>query len=258
MNIRNTSYPCDGGCTYASDSALSYQGGVLPPVNPVHRWRMEEDGAAVRVASVGSIDLAATNSPGNAAGIDGNAIDFDAASSQRLQDNASASNELKTFFAKGRGAITFWFRPTANAFPGGAYKVWIMKRGAAPNLYEFFIYTAGSGGNNSITVYIAKDDGSHGAFMSTGLSGLVVDQWAFVAVVWDAAQPVLRIYLDGGSNFAEVKTSAGTFTGGQDAPTYIGDDGLNRYADGRLDDLRFYEEVLTAYQVGDVYEDFTS
>jgi len=78
---------------------------------------------------------------------------------------------------------------------------------------------------------------------------LEVNKWYFVAGVYDGS--VMRIYING-ENVGSA-TQTGTLNDGGDNNEYIGVRGTTNYFNGKISDLRIYDEALTESEIKNLY-----
>lgn len=85
-------------------------------------------------------------------------------------------------------------------------------------------------------------------------SGEVLGGWRHIAIVQDAVEQTVRIYVDGALRGFGVRPHPGDFPGGDSQASTIGaglyPQGLQSFLNGQLDDLRIYDRPLSELEVG--------
>ena len=176
------------------------------------------------------VGLATTTAP--VLGAVGQALDFDGSSDQ-INLGSDSSLGVSTFtFASWVNVDTLTSRNTF--YDGGSdfFNTWRVGTESSSGLIKLY--------ENNSGVICASD------------TGLQVNRWYHVAVTYVIATGVCNIYIDG--VFDATATSIRTFDFGS-ATYHIGtDDALNiERMDGKLDDVRIYNRVLSANEVADLY-----
>ncbi len=148
------------------------------------------------------------------------------------------------------GTVTFWMRTAANnSVSAGAT---IFCRPDPGNGSDFIIYQ-GSGSPGNLNV---QGPGTSVAFGSVGAVG--DNKWHFVAVSFDqSASGGVTLYVDGAVDSTNANANAWSWTTGQ--PLQIGyttDLTFQNYT-GLLDDVRYYNTVLSADRVSALFHNVT-
>lgn len=218
-------YNAGGGRAYTA-VATSGDAGNPGTTNLMAYWGLDESGG-MRSDAHGSNELMAGSEPYYAAGIQGNAADFESGYSQYL---TAASN---TSLQMGSSDITFcgWFQ-----FESAASNTLLAKHGAtneytlrtsASNYPQWLVYTAG--GTNFDTFATQINTGS----------------WFFICAWTDKTAGKLYLQVNDGLVYQDAISSAnasgsGSFYIGAQSPT-------TENADARIDEVIFFKgRVLTA------------
>lgn len=201
-------------------------------------WKLEE-ASGTRVDQLGTYNLTAVNTPGNAAGKIGNGCAFVAASSQYLTNTSLQSAGL------GKICIAFWAN-RSNAATDFVTIGWVI------TTHSVFCITVSTDGN----VYVECDGAALSIYASAadGLTG-----WRHYVMVYDGTQTGdanrFKLYR-GGSQVSLSAWSASvpaTFT--TTDPFRIGRDQLNaRFTNAIIDEVGVWTGVaLTSTQVSNLY-----
>jgi len=199
-----------------------------PKGRPALHWTF--DGTATNSGSLGPLlDASLSGSPAYTNGVAGQALALDGA-----DDFASGGYPFQE-----QGTVSLWYRPEA------FYNFnTVFDNARNPDLWEMWIYKDGR-----LRFRMGKDSGE----VSCDLNGLGgPGRWYHLALVWDGVcTNVARLYVDG----AERDSGA---SGGWVAPGGAfhlgGGHAGNTKGRGAVDDVRVYEEPLSAAQVRALYE----
>jgi hypothetical protein len=196
----------------------------------IHHWQLEEDPSATTTVVDAAGDLNGTiEGAVSAAGKVGKALSFDG-SDDRVQ--------VQGFTAPAQGTIVLWINPSLAKSKerflgtGGDFEVWLRNNGELKN--ELF-------DNGSTTI-------------GTGAGAVKANQWQHVAVTYDGAAKTVEIYRNGelkiAGNANLPAVPAGTVLQFGSRPGIA----ATEFYKGLLDDIQMYDEVLTAAQVKQLYE----
>lgn len=205
----------------------------LPLTSLVSYWKLEEASGS-RADSYGTNTLSPTNTPGNAAGISGNAAAFVGASSQQIvvADNASlrSGNIDHT--------ISAW------VYPGSVTGLQCIACKADSDTanfdgYEFMLYLNGT----NVVFLVSKGTGGTGNNTDTISSDVTVstNTWYYVEGYFNATGGILGVAVN---TTVKTKTSA-TIPGTTTGSFRIGAIQSNYYLTGRVDEVSFWKRLLT-------------
>ena len=174
----------------------------------------------------------------------GTSLDFDMPSDNRVQINAPSS--VLDNIWDGGGTVSFW---TYLDSAGQNQSIWVAKenswvinnRASAPSVgIEFDIDFSGQ--SNSLW---RRDD------------GIVVGEWTHVVITYNADSVTNNptLYLNGTQiGLTEITTPAGTREDDAGANIFFGDNPAGTVSqDGRIDDVRFYNRMLTKAEIQALY-----
>ena len=199
----------------------------IPLPDPIAHWKFDENSGTTAVDSISTHAGTLENGPAwsTTGQIDG-ALDFDGVNDQVVVPH---SVPLASFSAL---TITAWINNQAS-FLSSAYRI-ISKETSGQN-DNFWLALSGP---NLVL-------GIDGNFFIPSTS-FVSNQWYHVAASFDDAADMVRIYVDGVEVYAQ-STSASL--GANTAELYIGNNWENKTWDGLLDDVRLYNQALTAQEI---------
>ncbi|MEJ2703551.1 MAG: LamG domain-containing protein [Sedimentisphaerales bacterium] len=193
----------------------------------IHHWKLDENtdaGATVAVDSVGGLNgdiEGATSAPGRLGG----ALSFDGADDVVTVDG---------FIPPEQGTVAFWINPAMAKSKerilgaGGDYEVWLRSNGELKN--ELF-----DGGSTTV---------------GTGAGALNANEWNHVATTYDAATTGVEIYLDGELRASGLANAPSTPTDTTLLFGHRGGAAAGEHYGGLLDDVRIYDNILSATEVG--------
>jgi hypothetical protein len=173
----------------------------------------------------------------------GNALDFDGSN-----DYVSVPDDSTMDFGTGSFSISLWVIATnynsqcmmiINGTSGGGY---------SGKRYGFRY--------DDDDVKFVVDDNTTKTVVATTTNFLHGGAWHHVVAVRDRANDKMRIYVDG-SQSVEGNDNTNNSIDSSSEPVYIGRDGIDsssKYVDGRLDDIRLYDFVLSSDDVEDIYD----
>jgi hypothetical protein len=212
-------------------------------LDPVHRWTLDESSGVSAEDLVGDADGTLVGGPTlGAAGPVGSAMTF---------DDSLDRVTLPTDTLDGRGDVTIsmWFRTAATQ-------------------QQSLLSGARSGNNNAQLIFLYSPTKlryyhgtSSGGFLNWDLPAVNTDQWHHLALVRDQSGGRVTLYLDGQSrgyrttSLSTIDVEHLVLAEEQDRV----DGGYVSWQSflGGLDDVRFYDRVLTAEQIADLYNGST-
>ncbi len=214
--------------TVTSDCGAALVAELAPAGDPVIHWTFDS-GTATNTGSGGAAyDAELAGSPAFVAGIDGDALALDG-----LDDVAGVAYQLAD-----QGTVALWYKPDAfynynTVFDNAVNKDW----------WEMWIYSDGR------LTFRVKNDGSGQMFYDLdNLNGS--NQWYHLALTWNKAVSNTALYVNG------VLCGSGTITNwvSPGSSFYVGGGTAgNTKGKGAVDDVRIYDDALTAAQVQAVH-----
>jgi hypothetical protein len=210
------------------------------------RWKFDESSGSTAADSSGNGNdgtLYNMNDSDWVSGQWGNALDFDGSN-----DYISVSDDSSMDFGTGSFSISLWVIATnynnqsmmiINGSSGGGY---------SGKRYSFRY--------DDDDVIFVVDDNINKTRVATTSNFLHGGEWHHVVAVRDRSADKMRIYVDG-SQSKEGNDSTNNSIDSPSEPVYIGRDGIDQnsnYVDGRLDDIRLYDFVLSSNDVDDIYD----
>jgi len=210
------------------------------------RWKFNESSGSTASDSSGNGNDGTLNNMNDSdwvSGQWGNALDFDGSN-----DYVSVSDDSAMDFGTGSFSISLWVIATnynnssmmiINGTSGGGY---------SGKRYSFRY-------DDDDVIFVVDDDSNKTRAEST-TNFLHGGAWHHVVAVRDRGSDKLRIYVDG-SLISEVTDNTNNSIDSPSEPVYIGRDGIDNsgnYVDGRLDDIRLYDFVLSSDDVDDIYD----
>jgi prepilin-type N-terminal cleavage/methylation domain-containing protein len=100
------------------------------------------------------------------------------------------------------------------------------------------------------SVYGSKFQVFDGVAWESGTTALSADAWYYFTMSFDSVAKTLKIYTNGNLEYS----NTGTATRGSGSVAFLGTDiGDGRYLQGKLDDVRFYNRVLSAAEIAALY-----
>ena len=212
-------------------------------------WKLNESGNVSTAAdSIGTNTGTLTNFPGNpsaswVAGMIAGSLDFDGANDHINAGNTTALDNIAQF------TVSAWIRPDSlgkntrgtivNNAQGGA---------AAPTAGWTFRLTSNS------SLEFSVDYNTTDLVRRTADNTIKTGLWSHVVLTWtgSATATNARVYINGTETAYSVTTDGGTNRVDDSAATLrMGDtpDGSSNF-DGRIDDVRIYNRVLSAAEIG--------
>lgn len=204
--------------------------------NLVAYWKLEE-ASGTRVDATGrGNDLTANNSPGNAAGVQGNALSVVQASSQSL--TRAVSSDL--LLGDTDYTVTAWLNATQITNNKG-----VVGNGDGASTWDYQIYIDTSSIRASIT-----RNGAAGAVLTWG-TPIVAGTWYFVVMTYTVATRFLRLSVDNGTMLAADNAGAHNQTG---TTFSIGrrPQGSSSMA-GSIDEVGVWKRILTSAEITALY-----
>jgi len=188
----------------------------------------------------GSYNGTPTNVNFNVAGKFGNAGDFNGSSSKITNTNQVIPNGATSF--------SFWYNPS-----GATGVQYIIGSGVATASKGIAVGYTGSTG--IFNVYIAKGVTALAANLS-GTTAYSNTDWNNVSVIWDGTTTsnAVKLYVNGS---LEAEGTSDTSSASIGAYTTFGIGGVNGggYAEGKLDQVRIFNRVITATEVETLYNE---
>jgi hypothetical protein len=110
-------------------------------------------------------------------------------------------------------------------------------------------------GEDDLQFRLRTDVGSTTRYTVAGGNEVQANEWTHVAVAWDAADPVMRLYKNGIEIDSRIKDGTAVATGagvkigiGNQSPTVPGDGAIRPFG-GLLDDVRVYDRGLSPEEI---------
>ena len=220
--------------------------------NLVSCWEMQEE-SGTRVDSHGSNDLTDTNSVGYGAGkVLANAADFERTSDEYMSvaDASQTGLDPTTDFS-----VSVWLKfETLPSAYGGLQNMYLVAKEPSPG-YRIQWYSASdlalvSYWNTAGNIYQADTD-------STSItSGADVGSWHHWAFTIDTSAKTIKVYRDNTEQSMSTLSDSGAVSIGNNAnPFYVGAAWApsNTEIDGLMEQLCFWDKVLTSTEVSDLY-----
>lgn len=145
-----------------------------------------------------------------------------------------------------QGSVTFWYR--SNAIWNGGPERALFDASLGNKFFDARVSAAGE------VNFSLEDSDDNDVNFNTTSQAYAADEWVHVAFTWDLPGSDFRIYLNG-----VLSTTDSTATNGTIAELdtlYVGDNrtayhpfGTSNSADGKIDEFRMYDEVLTLAEV---------
>jgi hypothetical protein len=222
-------------------------GGSVISVEPIAHWKLDETTGPTAVDSINGYDGTLANGPAWTSGLLQGALDFDG-----VDDTVDVGPEpaLDDIFASG-ATLTGWIR--ARGWGEGSYGRIADKSNATyPGVgWAFELY-----GPAQALLFQMGYSGATGGW-ATPPGSISLDTWHHVALVFDSSSdtndPV--IYIDGvAQTINELDAPSGTPDPDGDYDLHIGNHAQStvRTFDGLLDDIRFYDRILSAAEIAEL------
>lgn len=146
-------------------------------------------------------------------------------------------------------SINFWVKPNS-ASVGNKY---ILSRWGAGGSRSFYVQLTAAG----FLSFVFTSDGSTSQVISPA-DAVTLDAWNMVTITLDAAAQEAKIYYGGVLKKTQSTTGTSIFNSSNSiiiSALYSGS--LSGYFLGKLDELSFYNDILTQFEIGDIYNDGT-
>ena len=216
-------------------------------------WKLDETAGLIAVDSIGINDgsmiggLNATNDSVSA--VVGQGLEFDGTDDYINVPNAS------TFMPSNDQTIAFWLRPNVdwNTEPNALWRIFGMRAGASDDDPGLRIIVNGFLGGDPMYFRIGDDAGDH--FNSSFIpADWVAGTWYHLAHVFkqNAGTPSGEWFMNGASENSGTHGGPLTPAWGTEA-LRIGAGYFDDDLDGTLDDVRFYNRALSAYEISELY-----
>jgi hypothetical protein len=224
---------CTKTATETIGSTTKVFGCPAETIGIVSYWSLDEasDGSApvTRVDSVGSNNLTDNNTTASAAGVNGNAASFVAASNERLSRDGES-------FTAADYTISMWFKPVS-VVDGNFHELMFLGDG-----WLSTIILACDLQNGNTRCFVTDDTTYANSSQAGGVSAGV---WSHIVVWYDSSDKKIRHQIDGGAINASAalagpRDNATKFTLGALVA------GGGQLFDGGHDEVALYSRVLTA------------
>ncbi|MEK6674330.1 MAG: LamG-like jellyroll fold domain-containing protein [Planctomycetota bacterium] len=196
------------------------------------QWKFNENTGTTATDSENGLVATLISGATWATGQTGSALSLDA-----TDDYANVPHDARLSLTS-QFTITAWIRKTSVS----GFDNIVVKGNLVSSATNFHLRTNGD------EISFGFANGSY-KYITTTSANLLRNNWYHIAGTFDAATGTLAIYVNG------VLSRSGTVIGAplanSDSVT-IGKTSLGDYFDGRIDDLRIYDEVLTVEQLADV------
>lgn len=219
-------------------SSIVNKPGITVP-NPSVYWKLDEV-SGNRSATYGSITLTDTNTVTSAAGKQGNAAQFTAANSETLGATSGLSNVT---FGDSDFTFTGWVYLDSKA----ALQTILRANQSGTTLAYMIRYESGS---DRIKFYVESDAGAQSSATASSFGSPSLSTWYFITAIHDSVNDVIKISVNNG---AMDTTSVATGTRTTVGNIYLGSYGAGEYWDGRIDEIGFWNSVLTSEQIAAIY-----
>jgi hypothetical protein len=184
----------------------------------------------------------------------GQSMDFVGASAQKIDFGSPAA--LDDLEAQGGGGMTIstWINP--RTMGGGGYD-----QGTIINKDNIDTVANGAWSlliADSSFKYITfrKSFGTTGLRATSANNAIILNTWQHVVVTWDGTAPTssVKMYVNGSSVSVGGTNGVGTKISDAANPICINDCVGNRRFDGKIDEVRVYNRVLSAAEITDLYQ----
>ena len=152
-----------------------------------------------------------------------------------------------------QGTVSFWYRSDA-AWSGGGGRTLADASTTTDNKYFYLVLR-----NNGRLRFGLEDSADRDFRLNTAVNSFAAGTWVHVAVTWNLPGDRLEIYIDGVLAASNTRNTSGAL--GELGTLYLGDNrstyhpgGSANSADGVLDEVRIYDQALTASEIPDGHE----
>lgn len=223
--------------------------------NLVSFWELEEASGTRVDSHTSGNDLTDINTVGTAAGIQGQAADFESTNTEYLEIIDTAQTGLSI---SGDLTIAGWIK--LESLPGTGAEMWIANKyfGSAPRSGYGFSVSNRSG--NYHLNFRAATAGAGFSTVDSTTNGITTATWYHVAAALDVSADTVDFYVNGSSWGTDslsstlggsVNTGANTFrVGGQPGTTA-------ETIDGIIDDLGIWSRKLSSSEISELYNSGT-
>lgn len=213
----------------------------------VSYWKLDENtGTSTADASTNAGTGTLTNGPTWTTGQIGSGVDFDGTNDYII---ATANNPALASLTK--TSVSFWMKPQSSGYQGGIFRS-IVSDGGGNGPFTSGFEVSGDSWSGSQTIRLAVD-GSTGDMMARSTTALTLDTWVHVVVVWDGTLTAAntKFYINGALDPTVATQNGSGSYGASDGSATIGL--AEKYFDGMLDEIRIYDRMLSADEVGTLY-----
>lgn len=211
--------------------------------SPVSHWTCDES-SGIRYDSndAKNNDLTDNNTVGTSTGLRGNACNFQSANSEYLSITSASSTGLEA----NSFTISFWgkqttkttFAVTKKYTTSGTALSWVSGFNADVTQYAY-AYTGNGTNINELT---------------SGAPSLSTGTWYHIVTTWDNTAKQIKTYVNG--------ALAGSLTGSYNiaynsGTLFIGQSGYGSYFNGDIDEITYFDTVLSAGNVDTLYNSGT-
>ncbi|MDJ0926913.1 MAG: DNRLRE domain-containing protein [Gammaproteobacteria bacterium] len=209
---------------------------VIPTPEPIAHWMLNDGAGTTAIDSVGGNDGTLYNGPSWVAGSLGDALEFDG-NNDRVTTNSN-------FTPPSAGTVSFWMQvdgpPGAHGRILGLHDTWEIRHvttGTPDGIPYGLVFDLGVSGVNTEFVTTTTIDNP--------------GQWYHIAASYDTATDAYAVYIDGVPHTSGIYSSPLSMPSA--APLSLGTrTGSSNNYDGKLDDVRIYDRVLTPAQIADL------
>lgn len=163
--------------------------------------------------------------------------------------------------ATGQFSISVWIRPGTLTFPsteGTGYVHWLGKGTSGQHEWTFRMYSADNteGRENRISFYAFNLSGGLGAgsYVQEPVTAL---QWIHIVALVDVATDTIKLYKNGVLKDTDTLSSYSIVPQNGTAPVRIGTRDFASYFKGAIDNLYFYNRLLTETEIQSLHTDTT-
>jgi hypothetical protein len=165
---------------------------------------------------------------------------------------------VDSFDLEGSGiTIAAWIKPSDLAAMNDP-RIVSKAQGGGTSDHYWAMVLSGTGENN-LEFRLRTDTGAPTRRTSPEGNDMQADEWAHIAVTWDASDPFMRLYKNGeeidsvSKSGTAVGVGPGVRVGVSNQSVSAGADSMDRPFPGILDDVRVYERGLTAEDITELF-----